>query len=91
MSVLRVQQLMNEAGTGPVEFTNGATFGSESATLTEEQLTINTTGIATVTTLIVNNINVVGIMTGTFVGNGVNITNPPGTAIGKVIGQHLIT
>jgi hypothetical protein len=91
MSVLRVQQLMNEAGNGPVELTNGATFGSESATLTEEQLTINTTGIATVTTLIANNINVVGIMTGTFVGNGVDITNPPGTPIGKVIGQHLIT
>ena len=91
MSVLRVQQLMNEAGNGPVELTNGATFGPESATLTEEQLTINTTGIATVTTLIANNINVVGIMTGTFVGNGVNITNPPGTPIGKVIGQHLIT
>ena len=91
MSVLRVQQLMNEAGTGPVELTNGATFGLESATLTEEQLTISTTGIATVTTLIANNINVVGIMTGTFVGNGVNITNPPGTPIGKVIGQHLIT
>jgi hypothetical protein len=70
MSVLRVQQLMNEAGTGPVELTNGATFGLESATLTEEQLTISTTGIATVTTLIANNINVVGIMTGTFVGNG---------------------
>jgi hypothetical protein len=91
MSVLRVQQLMNEAGNGPVELTNGATFGPESATLTEEQLTISTTGIATVTTLIANNINVVGIMTGTFVGNGVNITNPPGTPIGKVIGQHLIT
>ena len=57
MSVLRVQQLMNEAGTGPVELTNGATFGLESATLTEEQLTISTTGIATVTTLIANNIN----------------------------------
>ena len=91
MSVLRVQQLMNEAGNGPVELTNGATFGPESATLTEEQLTINTTGIATVTTLTTSNINVVGIMTGTFVGNGVNITNPPGTPIGKVIGQHLIT
>ena len=91
MSVLRVQQLMNEAGTGPVEFTQGATFGSVSDTLTEEQLTINTTGIATVTTLITNNINVVGVMTGTFVGNGFNITNPPGTPIGKVIGQHLIT
>jgi hypothetical protein len=82
---------MNEAGTGPVEFTQGATFGSVSDTLTEEQLTINTTGIATVTTLITNNINVVGVMTGTFVGNGFNITNPPGTPIGKVIGQHLIT
>lgn len=89
MSVLRVQQIANEAGTGAVEFTKGATFPT-TQTLGDE-LIINTTGIATVTTLVTSGINVVGIMTGTFVGNGFNITSPPGTAIGIVIGQHLIT
>lgn len=89
MSVLRVQKITNEAGTGAVEFTKGATF-PVSQTFTATDLTINTTGIATVTNLNANGI-VVGIMTGTFVGNGFNITNPPGTTSGKVIGLHLIT
>ena len=89
MSVLRVQQIANEAGTGAVEFTKGATF-PVSQNFTATDLTINTTGIATVTNLITDGI-VVGIMTGTFVGNGFNITSPPGTPIGIVIGQHLIT
>lgn len=90
MSVLRVQQIMNEAGNGPVEFTKGATF-PETQNFTSSDLTINSTGVATVTNLIASNTVVVGVMTGTFVGNGFNITNAPGTPVGKVIGQHLIT
>ena len=91
MSVLRVQKIANEAGTGAVEFTKGATF-PVSQNFTVSELLINTTGIATVTQLIsTENINVVGVMTGTFVGNGFNITNPPGTPTGKVVGLHLIT
>ena len=89
MSVLRVQQIANEAGTGAVEFTKGATFPT-TQTLGDE-LVINTTGIATVTTLVTSGINVVGIMTGTLKGNGFNILPIPGTPSGKVIGLHLIT
>jgi hypothetical protein len=88
MSVLRVNKITNEAGTGAVEFTKGATFPF-TQTLGDE-LAINTTGIATFINLNTNGI-VVGIMTATFVGNGFNITNPPGTPSGKVIGLHLIT
>lgn len=90
MSVLRVQSIINEAGTGAPEFSKGATFPS-TQNFTDADLTINTTGIATITTLVADHVNVVGIITGTFVGNGFDITNPPGTPIGKVIGQHLIT
>jgi hypothetical protein len=89
MSVLRVQKIANEAGTGAVEFTKGATF-PVSQNFTATDLTINTTGIATVTNLNANGI-VVGIMTGTLKGNGFDITSPPGTPSGKVIGLHLIT
>jgi hypothetical protein len=90
MSVLRVNQIANENGDGPVEFTQGATFPA-SQTFTDDDLVLNTVGVATINTLNVNSMNVVGVMTGTFVGNGFNITNPPGTPVGKVIGQHLIT
>ena len=91
MSVLRVNSIRNEAGTGAVEFTMGATFPS-TQNFTSADLLINTTGIATATRLIsTQDINIVGIMTGTFVGNGFNIANPPGTPTGKVVGLHLIT
>ena len=89
MSVLRVQKIANEAGTGAVEFTKGATF-PVSQNFTATDLTINTTGIATVTNLITDGI-VVGIMTGTLKGNGFNILPIPGTPSGTVIGLHLIT
>lgn len=91
MSVLRVQAITNEAGTGAVEFTKGAILPS-TQTLTSDDTVINTTGIMTATTLVSTvGLNVVGIMTGTFVGNGFNITNPPGTPVAKVIALHLVT
>ena len=91
MSTLRVNKISNESGSGSVEFTKGATFPS-SQNFTSTDLTINTAGIATITDITATQMSVVGVMTATsFVGNGFNITNPPGTAVGKVIGQHLIT
>ena len=89
MSVLRVQQITNEAGNGPVEFTKGVVYVPS---LTNSELSINTSGIATFSQIVINSVTVVGVMTaGSFAGNGFNITNPPGTPVGKVIGQHLIT
>ena len=90
MSVLRVNQISNENGDGPVEFTKGAIFPA-TQNFSDNDLVLNTVGIATLSYLNTQGVNVVGIMTGTFVGNGFNITNPPGTPIGKIIGQHLIT
>lgn len=95
MSSLRVNKIIDEAGTGPVEFTKGVSFPA-GASIPESKLTINTTGIVTTSDIVINeNIEVVGVMTartgGKFVGNGFNITNPPGTASGKVIGLYLIS
>jgi len=90
MSVLRVQTITNEAGDGPVEFTQGLTLPA-SQTLTGTDTVINTTGIASITQLETEALTV-GIMTATsFVGNGAQITNAPGTPAGKVISLHLIT
>jgi len=95
MSSLRVNKIINEAGTGPVEFSKGVTFPA-GAPIPESNMTINTTGIVTTSDIFINdNINVVGTMTardgGKFIGNGFNITNPPGTPSGKVIGLYLIS
>lgn len=95
MSSLRVNKIIDEAGTGPVEFTKGVTFPS-GASVPDSKMTINTTGIVTTSDIVINeNINVVGVITarsgGKFVGNGFQITNPPGTSSGKVIGLYLIS
>ena len=95
MSSLRVNRIIDEAGTGPVEFTKGVTFPS-GASVPDSKMTINTTGIVTTSDIVINeNINVVGVITarsgGKFVGNGFEITNPPGTSSGKVIGLYLIS
>jgi len=92
MSVLRVQKITNEAGTGPVEFTKGVNFPA-SQNFTESDMVINApTGIATVTFLRASNVNVSGVLTATsFVGNGSRLTNTPGTRSGKVIALHLIS
>ncbi len=93
MSVLRVNRITNEAGTGPVEFSKGMRFPSG---VTPPSFVLNSTGISTTGDLVVNNnIFVSGVVTarsgGGFVGNGFNITNPPGTPSGKVIGLYLIS
>lgn len=95
MSSLRVNKIIDEAGTGPVEFTKGVTF-PVGASIPVDNMTINTTGIVTTSDITINeNIEVVGVMTartgGKFVGNGFNISNPPGTPSGKVIGLYLIS
>lgn len=93
MSVLRVNKITNEAGNGPVEFSKGMTFPAGSSV---PQFNLNTAGIVTTSDLTVNtNAFVSGVVTarsgGRFVGNGFNITNPPGTRTGKVIGLYLIS
>lgn len=95
MSSLRVNKIIDEAGTGPVEFTKGVTF-PVGASIPVDNMTINTTGIVTTSDITINeNIEVVGVMTartgGKFIGNGFNISNPPGTPSGKVIGLYLIS
>lgn len=91
MSVLRVNRITDEAGTGPVEFTKGVTFPA-SQSFTQTDLKVNTTGICTFSSLLGTNVHVATVITATsFRGNGFNITNAPGTPAGKVIGLHLIT
>ena len=61
MSSLRVNKIIDEAGTGPVEFTKGVTFPS-GASIPESNMIINTTGIVTTSDIVINeNIEVVGV------------------------------
>ena len=90
MSVLRVNKITNEAGTGPVEFTKGVSFPEGVAVPSE--LSINTTGIMTAPNLVTTNVFATGIITATtFFGNGSQLTSVPGTPSGKVIALHLIS
>ena len=95
MSSLRVNKIIDEAGTGPVEFTKGVTFPS-GASIPEDNMTINTTGIVTTSDITINdNIEVVGVMTAELVVSllVMDLTSPilQGTPSGKVIGLYLIS
>lgn len=88
MSVLRVQSITDEAGTGAVEFTKGLTY---TGSLADTQLSINNaSGISTFVHVNSNAINVVGVMTASFAGDASRVTNPPGLPIGKAIATHLV-
>ena len=92
MSVLRVNKIINEAGTGPVEFTNGVTFPD--GVNPPEDISINSnTGVVTATNAVLTNSFVVGVVTATspFQGNGAGLTGVTGTTNGKVIGIFLIS
>lgn len=89
MSVLRVNKILDEAGTGPVSFPQGVEF-PEGTTFPEP--IINTTGIVTATTVDCTTAQVAGVTTATsFFGNGYNMTNVPGTPSARVIALYLIS
>jgi hypothetical protein len=90
MSTLRVNKIVNLNDDGPVEFTTGASLPS-GQTLNGD-LEINTTGIVTSTSLVVNgDMNLSGVVTAnSFQGAGINLTNVPGTPNGKGIAFTLI-
>ena len=91
MSVLRVNKITNEAGTGGPEFSKGVTFPS-SQTFGDD-LKINSTGIGTFTTLsVTTDANVSGTVTATsYKGSGLSLTNLAGSTTGKAIALQLIT
>ena len=89
MSVLRVNKILDESGTGPVSFPQGIEFPE--GTVFPEPI-INTTGIVTATTVDCLVATVAGVTTATsFFGNGFNMTNVPGTPSARVIALYLIS
>lgn len=90
MSTLRVNKIVNLNDDGPVEFTKGAEVPSGQTI--NGDLEINTTGIVTSTSLVVNgDMNLSGVVTASsFQGSGINLTNVPGTPNGKGIAFTLI-
>lgn len=89
MSSLRVNKVVNYNDNGPVQFSQGAIIPS-GQTITGDVI-INTTGIVTSTTLVVNgNMNVGVVTANSFSGNGSGLTNVPGTSNSKAIAFTLI-
>lgn len=85
MSTLRVNKIVNLNDNGPIEFTKGVTVPSGQSL--DGSFVVNTTGIVTSTSLVVNgNMNLSGVVTASsFRGSGVNLTNVPGTKNSKGI------
>lgn len=90
MSSLRVNKIVNYNDDGPVQFSQGATLPSGQTI--NGDIVINTTGIVTSTSLVVNgNMNVGVVTASSFSGNGYGLTNVPGTLSGKGIALTLIS
>lgn len=89
MSTLRVNKITNLDDNGPVEFTKGASLPSGRSI--NGDIVINSTGIITSSSLVVNgNMNVGVVTASTFVGSGIGLTGVPGTPNGKGIAFTLI-
>ena len=91
MSVLRVNKITDTSGTGPVEFSKGASF-PQNVNFNDE-LRINSTGIMTAVNINASIINISGVCTATtFTGTvGSGLTGLPGTSNARAIALTLIT
>jgi len=92
MSSLRVNKVVNYNDDGPIQFSQGATLPAGQSIAGGGDIVINTTGVVTSTSLVVNgNMNLSGVVTASsFVGRGIGLTNVPGTPNGKGIAFTLI-
>tara|TARA_Y100000004_G_scaffold107316_1_gene120446 strand:+ start:178 stop:453 length:276 start_codon:yes stop_codon:yes gene_type:complete len=91
MSTLRVNKLTNRLNTAGPQFTQGATVPS-GKTITGDG-SINTAGSVTSNDIsVTGNVTANGTITAaTFSGTGVNLTNVPGTKVGKAVALTIIS
>ena len=88
-SAVRVNSIVDLAGTGPVELTYGATVPAGN-TLTA-QGNVNLTGVSTVNTISSTNLNATTVTASSFVGNGSQLIGLPVVNSGKAIAIALIS
>jgi hypothetical protein len=89
MSTLRVNKISNLNDNGPIELSKG--LNVPSGHNISGEVVISTTGIATITSLVSQNINISGILTSSLLyGNASNMSNVPGVSNSKAIAFNLI-
>lgn len=89
MSTLRVNKITNLNDDGQVLLNSGLVVPSGHTI--SGNVVINTSGVATITSLVSENINITGIMTSTFFyGNASNLSNLPGVSNSEAIAYNLI-
>jgi len=92
MSTLRVNKIVNLNDNGPVAFTQGATIPA-GKTLSGGGSLSSTGAISSADVAVTGNLTSnSGTITATsFSGNGLNITNVPGTTVGQAIALTIIS
>jgi hypothetical protein len=89
MSKIKVNYLVNKTEDGPIEFTQGAIIPAGQSWNVNGN--VNITGIATVSQLVVNNVNSGGSVTAeSFVGDGSSLGNLPTMTHGKMLAYKRI-
>lgn len=88
-SAIRVNEIVNLADNGPVEFVNGITVPSGETLNAQGNVSIS--GISTVANIRGSSITATTINAGGFSGDGSGLTNIPVVTSGKVIAYALIS
>jgi len=88
MSKIKVNAISNRIDEGAPELSRGATFGSSS--VLDVAGNVNITGVSTANSVIATNVNVVGVITGTFSGNASQMVGLPVITAGKSVALRMI-
>ena len=88
-SAVRVNSIVNLAGTGPVELTYGATIPT--GEILSSQGNVNLTGVSTVSTVSSTDLNATTVTASSFVGDGSQLTGLPTVSSSKAIAIALIS
>jgi len=88
MSKIKVNAISNKLDEGAPELTKGATFGSSSVLSVAGN--VNITGVSTANSVIATNVSVVGVITGTFSGDGSQMVGLPVITGGKSVALRMI-
>lgn len=88
-SAVRVNSIVNLAGSGPVELTYGATIPTGG--ILSSQGNVNLTGVSTVSAVSSTDLNATTVTASSFVGDGSQLTGLPTVSSSKAIAIALIS
>lgn len=88
MSKIKVNAISNKLDEGAPELTRGAIFGASS--VLQINGNVNVGGISTANSVVATSVNVVGVITGQFSGDGSQLLGLPVITPGKTVALRMV-